>query len=130
VTDHVFDHRVGGGALIAGFVLSLGILLWAPSESLGGITAGVGRTVYFLVLPLIGIIAGVYAVYARRYYGVVLFVAANYLGVFGLTLAIGISGLSMTLRLGGAGMFFLSVIAVLAGLFWLVDYFEQTSPLG
>lgn len=130
VTDNVFDHRVGGSALIVGFVLSLAVVLGAPSESLGAITAGLGRTLYFLVLPLVGILAGVYAILAWQYYGVVLFVAANYLGVFGLSLAVGISGLPVALRVGGAGMFFLSVVAVIAGLFWLVDYFEQTSPAG
>lgn len=83
-------ETVGGGALIAGFAL-LAVTLYGrdPSGAFGAATADVQGAVYFLVLPALGLSAGVFAYAGGPYAGVPLFVFGSYLGVFGVGVTFG-----------------------------------------
>lgn len=113
--------RAGGLALSAGFLLALGLGVTGGGSGLG-LGTGVASLVYFIGLPIVGVLAGLYVVWEGPYYGLVLFLAANYLAVYGLALAIGVSGLPLVIQLGGVGMFLLSLAGLFAGLVAVFEY--------
>jgi hypothetical protein len=77
-------NELGGTALVAGFLVVLLVLYRDPVRGLDAATI-----LYFVVLPVAGLLAGVYA-YSDGPYGVVpLFLLGSYLGMFGLGLTLG-----------------------------------------
>lgn len=82
-------RQTGGGALLLGFVLVFGVLYRDPSHGLDAATAEPAAAVYFLVLPALGLLAGVYASLDAPHGSVPLFVFGSYLGLVGLALAVG-----------------------------------------
>ena len=82
-------NELGGTALVAGFLVVLLVLYRDPVRGLDAATAGAATILYFVVLPVAGLLAGVYA-YSDGPYGVVpLFLLGSYLGMFGLGLTLG-----------------------------------------
>jgi uncharacterized membrane protein len=110
-------NKVGGGALVAGF---LGVLLTLYRDPVNGIAAatdGIATIVYFVVLPAAGLLAGVYAYADTRYSVVPLFLLGSYLGVFGLALILGsvLGPNRIGLPLGvGVALLSLSLVALVA----------------
>ena len=81
--------KIGGSALVAGFLIIVFVLYRDPVSGVDAATEGVATVVYFILLPVAGFLAGVYA-YADGPYSVVpLFLLGSYLGVFGLGLTLG-----------------------------------------
>lgn len=116
--------RSGGLAVSAGFLIAVGLGLTGAASGLG-LAGGAVSLAYFIGLPIAGVLAGLYVVWEGPYHGLVLFLAANYLAVFGLTLAVGVSGLPLSIRLGGGVMFLISLVGVFTGLVALFDFLGQ-----
>jgi len=107
-------NSIGGAALGAGFLVVLLVLYQDPVSGWAAATRGVATVVYFVVLPVAGVLAGVYAYTDGPYSVVPLFLLGSYLGVFGLGLTLG--GVLGTGPLGvpfGVGVL-LSVLSVVA----------------
>jgi len=82
-------NKIGGAALVVGFLVVVLVLYRDPVAGWNAATDGVATAVYFLVLPVAGILAGAYA-YADGPYSVPpLFLLGSYLGVFGIALTLG-----------------------------------------
>ncbi|MCQ4334181.1 hypothetical protein KM295_11970 [Natronomonas sp. F2-12] len=82
-------NEIGGATLVAGFLTVLLVLYRDPVYGLDAATDGVASVVYFAVLPVTGLLAGVYAYTDGPYSVVPLFFLGSYLGVFGLALTLG-----------------------------------------
>ena len=82
-------NETGGGALILGFLLVLAVLYRNPANGLEAATVGRQSVLYFLVLPAVGMLAGVYAAIDGPYHTALLFFFGSYLGMFGLALTFG-----------------------------------------
>jgi hypothetical protein len=82
-------NETGGGALVIGFLLVLLVLYRNPASALETATASIQSGLYFLVLPIVGVVAGVYAIADGPYSALPLFFSGSYLGVFGLALTVG-----------------------------------------
>ncbi|MEF8825300.1 MAG: hypothetical protein V5A27_03015 [Halapricum sp.] len=110
---------IGGSALLAGFSMIVLVLYRNPVSGVDAATNGVATVVYFILLPVAGFLAGVYA-YADGPYSVVpLFLLGSYLGVFGLALALGsvLSPNPIGLPLGiGIVLLSLSLVALMASI--------------
>jgi len=117
-----FDRRSGGAALLLGYLLVVGLLFWQPGRGVAAATASLQGSLYFLVLPVAGLAAGVYALYDGPYNGVFLFVAANYLAVFGLALALGFVSIPPLVSLLGVGLVALAVVALFVSFRALLSY--------
>jgi hypothetical protein len=115
-------HKLGGSALVAGFSMIVLVLYRNPVSGVDAATDGVTTVVYFILLPVAGFGAGVYA-YADGPYSVVpLFLLGSYLGVFGLGLMLG-SVLSST----PVGLpFVLGVVLLVLSLVALVTSVSRT----
>lgn len=110
-------NKIGGGALVAGFLGALLVLYRDPVNGIAAATDGAAATVYFVVLPAAGVLAGVYAYADGPYSGVLLFLLGSYLGVFGLALILGsvLGPNPLGLPLGiGVGLLSLSVVTLVA----------------
>ncbi len=81
--------RATGSALAGGFVLVLVLLYRDPPTGVDAATGGLASLVYFVVLPVGGVLAGAYAYADGPYSTLPLFLFGTYLGVFGLALALG-----------------------------------------
>jgi uncharacterized membrane protein len=112
-------NEIGGAALVAGFLMVLLVLYRDPVSGWATATDGVTTVVYFVVLPVAGLIAGVYS-YADGPYSVVpLFLLGSYLGVFGLGLMLGsvLDSTPIGLPLGvGVFLLTLSLVALVASI--------------
>jgi uncharacterized membrane protein len=111
-------NEIGGGALVAGFLVALLVLYRDPASGIAAATDGVATIVYFVVLPVAGILAGVYAYTDGPYSVVPLFLLGSYLGIFALALILGaiLSPNPIGLPLGiGIILLVLSLVALLAG---------------
>jgi len=85
-----FDRiETDGGTLVIGFVLVLGVLYRHPASGVEAATADPASLLYFAVLPVLGLVTGVYAALDGPYSTVPAFVLGSYLGVFGLALVFG-----------------------------------------
>ena len=127
MTEYIPDielEKIAGSALLVGFLLVVAVLYGrTPSSALGSATTSVGAAVYLLVLPALGLGAGVYAYIDAPYAEVPAFVFGSYLGVVGIGLAFGTlvaATTSMLLLLGGTTLVTLSVTALVASLLRLV----------
>lgn len=105
------DDRTAGAALLIGYAVVLAILYRDPTAGIRQTTRGVPAIVYFFLLPAGGMVIGGYALFGGSYSGVFVFVAGSYLGVLGIALALG-GVTSAFVALAGAGVFLLSVVAV------------------
>lgn len=127
----MFDlsSRTAGAATVGGYLAVLLLLLVDPSYTVASATAGTGALLTLLVFPVVGLGIGVYTYAEGPYHGVLLFLAATYLGVVGLTLVVGF-GLSprriVALQGLGLALFVLSLVAILAS----VKRFESFFGLG
>lgn len=121
-----FDRRSGGAALLVGYLLVVGLLFWQPLRGVAAATASLQASFYFLVLPVAGLAAGVYTLYDGPYNGVFLFVAANYLAVFGLALALGFVPIPPLVSLLGLGLVALAVVALFVSFRALLAYLRLT----
>jgi hypothetical protein len=81
--------ETGGAALAAGFLLLLLLLYRDPAAGLAAATVDMRSALYFLVLPVAGLLAGAYAYADGPYSAVLLFALGSYLGVVGLSLTLG-----------------------------------------
>ncbi|MDZ7745827.1 MAG: hypothetical protein U5K28_04635 [Halobacteriales archaeon] len=79
-------YEAGGGALVVGYVLVLALIFRDPESALAAATAGPEAAAYFLVLPTLGVVAGIYASLDGPLASVALFAFGSYLGIFGLAL--------------------------------------------
>ena len=112
-------NEAGSYALTVGFLLVLAVLYRNPANGLEAATVGLQSVLYFLVLPAVGILAGVYTAVDGPYHTALLFFLGSYLGVFGLALTFG--GLLASDSVGhslwiGLALLPLSVTALLASL--------------
>jgi hypothetical protein len=82
-------NELGGGALAIGSLLVLLVLYRDPASGIAAGTRGLQPAVYFLVLPVLGLLAGLYAAIGGPYGTVLLFLLGTYVGVFGLALTLG-----------------------------------------
>jgi hypothetical protein len=107
--------KIGGSALVAGFSMIVFVLYRNPVSGIDAATDGVTTVVYFILLPVAGVLAGVYA-YADAPYSVVpLLLLGSYLGVFGLGLMLGsvLGSTPIGLPLGiGVVLLLLSLVAL------------------
>ena len=119
-TTNIDPSDAGGAALLAGFVVVIGVLYARdPAAAIDAATSGVGATVYFAVLPVLGLAAGVYAYVGGPYSGIPLFSLGSDLGVFGVGLAFGTlvaASPSLPLLIGGVTLVALAVVVIVASL--------------
>lgn len=109
-------NEIGGSALVVGFLGVLLVLYRDPVSGWATATESVATVVYFLVLPVAGLLAGVYAVADGPYSAVPQFLLGSYLGAFGLGLLLaGAVGATPIGLLGsGVGFLLLSLGALVA----------------
>jgi hypothetical protein len=119
-TTNIDPSDAGGAALLTGFVVVVGVLYArSPATAVDAATSGVGSTVYFVVLPGLGLVVGGYAYAGGPYSGLPLFCLGSYLGVFGVGLTFGTLAAvspSLSLLLGGVALVALAVVAIVASL--------------
>jgi len=114
--------EAGGGVLAVGYALVLAVLYRSPRAGLEAATASGRSVLYFLVLPIVGVGAGVYAYRGGPYRTVPILVLSGYLGVVGLGLALGAllapatAGLVLGTGIAGVACAVVALIASLAEL--------------
>ena len=110
----------GGAALVGGFLLVIGVLYARnPAGAVDAATAGFGAAAYFVVLPALGVAAGIYAYVGGPYSGIPLFCLGSYLGVFGIGLVFGTlvaESTSTPLLVGGIAAGILAIVAIVVAL--------------
>lgn len=121
------SENAGGLALVVGYLLVLGVFYRDPVGALGAATAGVQSLVYFLVLPVGGLLAGLYAVLGGPYSGAPVFLLGTYLGIVGLALTVGnllaSTGAGILLAMGLV-LVVLSLVALVTSLLSLFGSFR------
>lgn len=124
----------GGAALVAGYLVTIGVLYAKdPAGAVDAATAGAGATVYFVVLPALGLVSGIYAYAGGPYSGVALFALGSYLGVVGVGLTFGTlvaASTSAVLLAAGLTLVVLAVVAIVASLLRLAGSVEVGLPGG
>lgn len=108
------DHRAGGLALALGYGLLLVALFRDPVAGLATATDSVQGVVFFVVLPVAGLLSGGYVYRYWPYRTVVAFLTGTYLAVAGLALLVLPTATVLTLL--GAVLFGLAVLALAAPL--------------
>ena len=123
-TRKIDPSDAGGAALVAGYLVTFGVLYARnPAGAIDAATAGAGATAYFVVLPALGLGAGIYAYAGGPYSGGPLFGFGSYLGVFGVGLTFGTlvaESVSPVLLAAGLALVALGVVAIVASLLRLV----------
>mgnify|MGYP006875060498 FL=1 len=127
MSDHlekIGPSDAGSAALVGGFLLLIGVLYGRnPAVAIDAATASVGATVYFVVLPVLGVLAGIYAYAGGPHGGLPLFAFGSYLGVFGVGVAFGTlvaASTSPVLLAAGFALVALGVVAVVTSVLRLV----------
>lgn len=82
-------NHLGGGALVAGYLLVLVLLFRDPASGVAAATGSLPAVLYFVVIPVAGLLAGAYSYVGGRHGTAGLFLLGSYLGVFGLALLVG-----------------------------------------
>ncbi|VTT86351.1 hypothetical protein DM2_2389 [Halorubrum sp. DM2] len=116
---------------MVGYVLVLALLFRDPGSALVAATAEPEAAAYFLVLPTLGIFAGLYASLDGPLASAGLFAFGSYLGVFGLGLTFGalLSPTSAGLLLGvGLLGLALAVAALAASVLELASVLGPAAP--
>jgi hypothetical protein len=101
------SNEIGGSALLVGFLGVLLVLYRDPVSGWATATGGVATVAYFLVLPVAGLLAGVYAIADGPYSVVPQFLLGSYLGVVGLGLLLAGAVGATPIWLLGSGVAFL-----------------------
>lgn len=123
------DGRTGGVALVVGYLLVLGLVFANPADGLGAITASTGPLVYVVVLPVAGLAVGAYVVYGGPLAGLLLFLAGNYLALFGVTLMLGLVPVPTAVSAVGVVMFAGATVALVVSVKALVDFVRVVPDL-
>jgi hypothetical protein len=120
------DHNeTGGGALVVGYSIVLVAVYRTPTSAVETATASPGAALYFLVLPAVGILGGIYAYRDGPFGAVPLFVLGSYLGFFGLALSFGAllsanpAGIPLVVGLLGV---LCAIIALVAGVLQVTGF--------
>lgn len=124
-------RETGGGALVIGYLLVLLVLYRNPASGLEAATVNPQSVLYFVVLPVVGLLAGIYASVGGPYGAVPLFVLGSYLGIFGLALTLGylLAPTPMGLPLVvGIVLLPLSIVALVASVLQLVASLRSGPP--
>jgi MFS family permease len=108
------DHRAGGLALLVGYGLLIVALFRDPASGLATAIDSAQGVLFFLVLPLAGLLSGVYVVRKLPYRTAVAFLTGTYLAITGLALVLLPSALIVTAL--GSVLFGLGVVALVAPL--------------
>jgi hypothetical protein len=131
-TTNIDPGDAGGAALLVGFVVMVAVLYARnPVGAIEAATSGIEATVHFVVLPALGLAAGVYTSASGPYAGIPLFCFGSYLGVFGVGLAFGTLAAvspSIPLLIGGIALVALGVVAILTSLLRLVGSVDVGLP--
>ena len=78
-TPTIDPSHAGGAALVVGFLVVIGALYARdPTAAVDTATANPAAAAYFLVLPAVGLAAGVYAYAGGPYSGIPLFCLGSY----------------------------------------------------
>jgi hypothetical protein len=110
------DRKTGGVALVAGYVaLLVGIsaILVQDPEARSVATGTAQGVLVLLVLPTLGLLGGGYTFRGGTWSGIVVFLSASFLAVFGIVLVFA-TGLARVLL--GLALFALAVFALLGSL--------------
>lgn len=112
------SSKIGGAALVIGFLLILLLLFRDPTRVVPAATGGIQSLLFLLMFPIAGFVVGIYTYFDGPYNAGPVFLAASYLGVFGLTLIVGFpsSGIIGVFQVLGFVLFALSVVAILLSL--------------
>lgn len=122
-----FDSRTGGSALIAGYAVLLFALFRNPAEGVATATATLQGGVFFVALPVLGIVSGVYLLLDRPFRTAVAFLGGSYLGVVGVAMTmLPAANAALTTALG----LFLMAVAVFALVTSLRSSVATLSPDG
>ncbi|MEF8782535.1 MAG: hypothetical protein V5A39_06220 [Haloarculaceae archaeon] len=82
------DHRTGGIALIVGYGLFIAVLFRNPTAGLAAATASAQGVVFFLLLPITGLVSGAYVFLDTPFRTTVAFLTGSYLAVSGIAIAL------------------------------------------
>ncbi|WP_018257364.1 hypothetical protein [Halomicrobium katesii] len=122
----------GGVVLVVGYAIVLLAVYRTPASAFETATASPEAALYFLVLPAVGILGGIYAYRDGPFGAVPLFVLGSYLGFFGLALSLGellsARPLGVPLVAGLVGLL-CATLALIAGL-PTVDTVPRVGTLG
>lgn len=83
-----FDAPASGVALLTGYVVLLVVLFRSPASGLATATATAQGAVFFLLLPLLGILSGIYSIAGGPLRTPVAVFGSSYLGVVGVALTL------------------------------------------
>ena len=120
------NRQLGGRLTTVGYLIVLALLFRDPSRGLAA--AGTAQGVlFFVVLPVVGLLSGIYAAFGGPFGGVGLFVAGSYLSVVGLTLGFALVPVSLPVSLLGLVLFGCALAAVLTSLRGLWRYVSEDS---
>jgi hypothetical protein len=119
----IVTKKTGGLAVVVGHVLVFVLVFLDPAAGVATATAGLGNVVFFLGLPALGVLAGLYATVEGSFSAFGLFVFSNYLAILG----VGLSLLTLTplhITLVGVVLFGLAGFAAVASLRALWSYLQ------
>jgi hypothetical protein len=118
------DRRRGGYLTAAGYLLVLVVLFRDPSRGLAAAGSAQG-VLFFVALPVFGLLSGLYAAAGGPFGGPGLFLAGSYLGVVGLTLGFALAPVPPLVSLLGVVLFGCALAGVLASLQALWAYVAE-----
>jgi hypothetical protein len=111
MTDRFLDRRAGGLATALG---GLGFLAWVASVGIGDVTTNAFVTVFFVVLPGLATLFGLYAAADLPLSGGATFVGGTIVGVYGLFLIFAVVPILGVVSLLGLLLVALAVVSLVA----------------
>jgi hypothetical protein len=111
----VLDHRVGGAALITGYLLLAGALFSEPAEGVEVALATPQGFVFFFLLPACGLLAGTGVLLGWSYAAVGALLSGTYLAIVGIALALLVPTAVVVTGLGVV-LLGLATLGIVAGL--------------
>jgi len=109
-----FDAQTGGIALVVGYGVLIVALFRSPADGLATATATVQGGVFFLALPVLGVLSGVYTTIGGPFRTTVAFLGGSYLGVAGVALTLVPTGNQAATTAIGLLLMAVSAFALLA----------------